>query len=78
MRQQLGRYRITTSKYCRIEKEAIFESAELRKKHSLLTNDSLNLYAMKANKLRYIATNDSDFDRVEWITVWKPELIDFR
>lgn len=33
---------------------------------------------MKANKLRYITTNDSDFDRVEWITVWKPELIDFR
>ena len=61
-----------------IEKEAIFESAELRKKHSLLTNDSLNLYAMKTNKLRYIATNDSDFDRVEWITVWKPELIDYR
>ncbi len=60
-----------------IEREAIFESGELRKKHNLLTNDSLNLYAMRANKLKYIATNDSDFDRVEWITVWKPERIDY-
>lgn len=61
-----------------IEREAIFESGELRKKHNLLTNDSLNLYSMKANKLRYIAANDSDFERVKWITVWKPELIDYR
>ena len=60
-----------------IEREAIFESGDLRKKHNLLTNDSLNLYAMKANKLTYIATNDSDFERVKWITVWKPELIDY-
>lgn len=60
-----------------IERETIFESGELRRKHNLLTNDSLNLYAMKANKLGYIATNDSDFDRVEWITVWKPELTEY-
>jgi len=38
----------------------------------MLTNDSLNLCVMKANGLNEIATNDSDFDRVDWVTVWKP------
>ncbi len=52
--------------------ETIFQSKNLRKKYNMLTNDSLNLCVMKANGLNEIATNDSDFDRVDWIKVWKP------
>jgi hypothetical protein len=38
-----------------------------------MTNDSLNLQVMKINGLNNIATNDSDFDRVDWLKVWKPQ-----
>ena len=30
------------------------------------------LYIMNANGIRDIATNDLDFEQVDWITVWKP------
>ena len=52
--------------------EAIFQSRELRRQYLLMTNDSLNLYVMRSNQLYDIATNDGDFERVEWLKVWKP------
>ncbi len=52
--------------------ESIFQSYNFRKKYNLLTNDSLNLYVMYINGLADIATNDADFDGVDWIKVWKP------
>lgn len=35
-------------------------------------NDSINLSIMKSNGIKNIATNDSDFDDVKEIKVWKP------
>jgi predicted nucleic acid-binding protein len=55
-----------------IGSEAIFQSKKLRKEYNLMTNDSLNLHAVKINGLKDMVTNDSDFDKVEWLTVWKP------
>jgi predicted nucleic acid-binding protein len=55
-----------------VTSEAIFQSRRLRKEYNLLTNDSLNLYVMKTNDLKDLVTNDSDFDGVEWLNVWKP------
>jgi len=52
--------------------EAIFQSRELRRRYLLMTNDSLNLYVMRSNRLYDIATNDGDFERAEDIKVWKP------
>jgi len=52
--------------------EAIFQSQSYRRKYNLLTNDSLNLNVMFTNGLTDIATNDRDFDEVEWIKVWTP------
>jgi len=34
--------------------------------------DSLHLAVMKRYRIFDIATNDSDFDRVDWIKVWYP------
>jgi len=44
----------------------------LMKEHSLLSNDALHLAVMKENNLINLASNDSDFERVEWIRVYKP------
>jgi predicted nucleic acid-binding protein len=52
--------------------ETIFQSRELRRQYLLMTNDSLNLHVMRSNQLYDIATNDGDFERVEWLKVWKP------
>ena len=56
--------------------EAIWQSRNLRREYSLLTNDSLNLYIMRTNHLSHIATNDTDFERVKGIKVWKPSTSD--
>ena len=58
-----------------LDRDGIFESRALREAYYLLTNDSLNLYIMKVNGIRDIATNDSDFEQVDWITVWKPSWV---
>jgi predicted nucleic acid-binding protein len=42
------------------------------KDYSLLTNDAFHVATMKQRELKNIATNDPDFERVEWLTVWKP------
>ncbi len=34
--------------------------------------DSLHLAVMRRYRIHDIATNDSDFERVEWIKVWNP------
>jgi len=60
-------------KLLHLPEEAVFQSTELRRKYSLLTNDSLNLYSMLSNHLSDMATNDSDFERVKDIRVWKPK-----
>jgi len=37
-----------------------------------LTNDAFHVATMKQRELKHIATNDPDFERVAWLTVWKP------
>ena len=54
--------------------EAIWQSRRIRREYSLLTNDSLNLYIMRASYLSHIVTNDADFERVKKIKVWKPSM----
>lgn len=56
-----------------LESDAIIKSRRFREDFGLMTNDSLNLYAMKTESIRIIATNDRDFERVNGIEVWKPD-----
>ena len=55
-----------------VEKEDFEKARKLSKKFDLLTNDSLIVACMKRLKIRDIATNDVDFERVKGIKVWKP------
>jgi predicted nucleic acid-binding protein len=43
----------------------------LRERHGLMTNDSILLAAADVFGIHSIATNDTDFDTVNWITVYK-------
>jgi len=50
-----------------------FQQAQpLRQQHQLLTNDSLLAAAAFQYGIANVATNDSDFQRVPWLTVYKP------
>jgi predicted nucleic acid-binding protein len=48
------------------------EIVEFVSRYSLLPNDAFHVAAMRKNMIENIATNDKDFERVEWINVWKP------
>ncbi len=47
-------------------------SAHLRERFGLLINDSVNLAIMQENHISHLASNDNDFDRVDFITTYKP------
>ncbi len=42
------------------------------KNYNLMATDAMIVEIMKRNNLKDIATNDGDFERVDWIKVWKP------
>ncbi|VUT24993.1 MAG: PIN domain protein [Candidatus Methanolliviera sp. GoM_oil] len=42
------------------------------KDYALLTNDAFHVTTMKKYGITNIARNDPDFERVEWIKIWKP------
>ena len=42
------------------------------KDYALLTNDAFHVATMKRYGITNIATNDPDFERVEWLKAWKP------
>jgi len=45
---------------------------ESMKRYRLMSNDAIHVATMKQRGITNIATNDPDFERVEWIKVWKP------
>ncbi len=48
-------------------------SANLTKwNYGLLSNDAIHLATMKKHGITSIATNDRDFERVEWLNIRKP------
>jgi hypothetical protein len=50
----------------------IHSSKRFRTEHGLLVNDSLLLAVMARWRVRHLATNDRDFDRIPGIQVWMP------
>lgn len=55
-----------------LEVAGIRNSHDIKKEYGLLTNDALNLAVMRQHRLTCIATNDTDFERVTNLMVWKP------
>lgn len=46
---------------------------EISKKYWLMCTDAIHVATMKKYRITNIATNDPDFERVEWLKVWKPQ-----
>jgi len=45
---------------------------ESMKRYRLMSNDAIHVATMKKRGITDIATNDPDFERVNWLKVWKP------
>jgi predicted nucleic acid-binding protein len=77
--QQLRKYAqsVPTIRAMNIESVALTTatveaSAAVRQQYGLLTNDSILVTVMRELGLTRLATLDKDFDRVEWLGVYKP------
>lgn len=55
-----------------IDESALELSVIYSKMYGLLSHDALHLAVMKQNDINILASNDRDFDRVDWIRLWKP------
>lgn len=55
-----------------IDREVYGVALECSKKYGLLSNDAVHLATMKRHGITNIATNDRDFERVEWLNIQKP------
>jgi len=55
-----------------IDREVYGIALEYSKKYGLLSNDAVHLATIKKHGITNIATNDRDFERIEWLNVRKP------
>jgi predicted nucleic acid-binding protein len=55
-----------------IQRETLESFGNLVLKYGLLPNDTLHAVTCYDNKIEDIATNDSDFERVDFLKIWKP------
>ncbi len=52
--------------------EVLHHAKTLSKEHNLLFSDAIHAASCKVYGIKHIATNDSDFDRVDFLKGWKP------
>jgi predicted nucleic acid-binding protein len=51
---------------------AIEQSQQMKSRYGFLSNDALSLQIMQDLKINNLASNDSDFERVDFIRLYKP------
>lgn len=54
--------------------KAVEESQVFKTEYGFLSNDSLALQVIKELEITALASNDSDFKRVEWLNIYLPAL----
>lgn len=55
-----------------IKQRIIEQSQDMKKEYGFLSNDAITLQIMKNLGINIIASNDSDFNRVEWLNLYLP------
>ncbi len=54
--------------------DTIVNSQEMKTRYGLLSNDSLSLQIMEDLKVNNLASNDSDFEKVNFIDLYRPSV----
>jgi predicted nucleic acid-binding protein len=55
-----------------VQKDALDLSLEFSQKYGLLATDAFHVATMKIDGLSILASNDRDFERVDWLELWTP------
>lgn len=55
--------------------ETLERSQQMKKRYGFLSNDALSLQIIEDLKISNLASNDSDFERVNFITLFKPSVL---
>ncbi len=55
------------------DRETWVKAVALSTEYSLLPNDSIHAATCNTYGIEHVATNDSDFERVSFLCIWKPE-----
>jgi len=55
-----------------IDIRGIEKSQQMKAQYGVLSNDALVLQVMKDFNILLLASNDSDFEKVDFITLYKP------
>jgi len=55
-----------------VERDALDLALDFSEKYGLLATDSIHAATMKMEGLSILATNDRDFERVDWLQLWRP------
>lgn len=56
-----------------LDAATVLESAQIRRRHGLLVNDSLVVAAARSAHIDLLASADFDFDRVEELQLYRPD-----
>jgi len=54
--------------------DAIVRSQQMKKRYGFLSNDALTLQIMEDLRIDNLASNGSDFERVDFIKLYKPSV----
>ncbi|UCE17776.1 MAG: PIN domain-containing protein [Gemmatimonadota bacterium] len=57
-----------------ISYQTILDSQTWRENYGLMVNDSITAALMDRNGIKNLATNDTDFDRIPVLHIWKPSI----
>lgn len=52
--------------------ETIIRSQQMKKRYGFLSNDALTLQIMEDLNIKNLASNDTDFEKVDFITLYRP------
>jgi predicted nucleic acid-binding protein len=63
---------IANLKIAQVGVEIMRLSLDFSRRYGLLSNDAIHLATMKNAGITNLASNDRDFERVEWLRLWKP------
>jgi predicted nucleic acid-binding protein len=64
--------RISNLAILKVDLDSFLRGIGFSKKYGLLSNDAIHLAVMEQNGIKNLASNDSDFERIDWITLYKP------
>jgi len=52
--------------------EAMVRSQQMKKRYGFLSNDALTLQIMEDLNIKNLASNDTDFEKIDFITLYRP------